>query len=327
MMQHLRWFAILLCLPMLSVLACPSPPVPEQDLKANSFYSDPSGSIVDEDKLERYKADAAPVDNFLRKVTQMASAFQSGDTAAGRCTMIWLTHWADGDALLGQAIGGSQAEFLRKWTLAGLSVAYLKVQTVATPAERRKIARWFPAIAEFGLAVFRDPRHKKNNHYYWVGLAVLGAGIAANDSKLIDAARHIYDKALDDIEDDGTLPLEMARAGRALHYHNYAMEPLVMMAEEAKLLGENWYTRKNRRLDLLANRIVAGLADPQWFAARTGKEQEVPQGNQLGWMLLYRKVATDPKKFDAWLPTGEVQDSRLGGSLTRLAEKGFPPQS
>ncbi|MBS1155352.1 MAG: Alginate lyase precursor [Proteobacteria bacterium] len=319
-----HWLAILLCLPMLQARACPTPPAAERDLKANSFYADSSGSIIDADKLARYKADAAPVDNFLRKVAQMASDYQAGDEAAGRCAMTWLVHWAENDALLGKAIGGSQAEFLRKWTLAGLAAAYLKVQPVATAAERQQITQWFPAMAEFGLAVFRDPRHKKNNHYYWVGLAVLGAGIAANDAKLIDTARGIYDKALADIGDDGTLPLEMARASRALHYHNYAMEPLVLMAEEARLLGEDWYARQDRRLDRLARRIVAGLDDPQWFATRTGKKQEIPHGNQLGWMLLYRKAAPESAIFDNRFPTGEVSDSRLGGSLSRLAEKGFP---
>lgn len=318
--------ALLLCVPVPSALACPTPPAAERDLKANSFYTDSSGSIIDADKLARYKADAAPIDTYLRKVAQMASDYQAGDEAAGRCAMTWLTNWAAGGALLGKALGGSQAEFLRKWTLAGLTAAYLKVQPVATAAQRQQIAQWFPAIAEFGLAVFRDPRHKKNNHYYWVGLAVLGAGIAANDAKLIDSARAIYDQALTDIEDDGTLPLEMARASRALHYHNYALQPLVLMAEEARLLGEDWYARRDQRLDLLARRIVAGLADPQAFASRTGKPQEMPHGNQLGWMLLYRKTAPEPSLFDRWLPKGDVSDSRLGGSLARLAEKGFPPR-
>ena len=323
-MFHRYRIFFLLYFPVMSAWACLAPPPVEHDLKAHSFYSDSHGSIIDQEKLARYKADAAPIDHYLSKVTDMASAYQAGDIAAGRCAMTWLTSWADGHALLGKAMGGSQAEFLRKWTLAGLSVAYLKIRPLATPAEQQKIAGWFSAIADFGLAYFQDPGHKKNNHYYWVGLAVLGAGIAAKDTRLIDAARTIYDKALADIQDDGTLLLEMARASRALHYHNYAIQPLVMMAEEARLIGEDWYARDNHRLELLAQRIVAGLAHPDWFAQHAGKAQEIPQGSQLGWMLLYHQASTHPTLFDPWIPQGKIHDSRLGGRLDILAQTGFP---
>lgn len=325
-MRHLRHFAFGLCIPVASALACPAPPPAEHDLKAHSFYSDNRGSIIDQEKWTRYKADAAPIDTFLRKVTEMASAYQSGDIAAGRCAMTWLTSWADDHALLGKAIGGSQAEYLRKWTLAGLSIAYLKAHPVASPAQQQKIAGWFSALADYGRVFFQDPRHKKNNHYYWAGLAVLGASITAKDSRLIDTARTIYDKALADIQDDGTLPLEMARASRALHYHNYAMVPLVMMAEEARLLDEDWYSRGDHKLERLAQRIVSGLAHPDWFAERTGQRQEIPQGNQLSWMLLYRQASPTPHQFEAWIPQGHMNDSRLGGRLDILAKTGFPPR-
>jgi poly(beta-D-mannuronate) lyase len=161
--------------------------------------------------------------------------------------------------------GDTQAQYERKWLLAGLSLAYLKVRDLATQEQAHRIAIWMQDIADESLALFDSPKHKRNNHYYWVGLAVMGTAVATDSHVHLDMARAVFDKALGDIADDGTLPMEMDRAGMALHYHNFALAPLVFMAELARLRGEDWYARDNGRLSLLVKRVNAGLSDPLWF--------------------------------------------------------------
>jgi poly(beta-D-mannuronate) lyase len=152
----------------------------------------------------------------------------------------------------------------------------------------------------------------------------MATGMATGETKYINAASRIYDAALNDIGDDGSLPLELNRAGRALSYHNYALAPLVMMAQLAYLNHDNWYQRRNARLEKLAQRVLSGIADPSWFAEKTGTRQEIPKGSILGWIAFYRKA--DP----ALIPLSEplmaqapFRNPQLGGNLSLLADKSF----
>ena len=60
------------------------------------------------------------------------------------------------------------------------------------------------------------------------------------------------------------------RGQRALHYHLFALEPLVTMAELASANGDDLYAYSNSRLHLLVARTVAGLADNQFFVDKAG---------------------------------------------------------
>jgi poly(beta-D-mannuronate) lyase len=44
----------------------------------------------------------------------------------------------------------------------------------------------------------------------------------------IDAYKH----GVHDIQDDGTVPMESNRGQMALHYHLYALAPLIMLADQ-----------------------------------------------------------------------------------------------
>jgi len=63
-----------------------------------------------------------------------------------------------------------------------------------------------------------------------------------------------YKDGIDEIAADGTLPLEMGRGQRALHYHLFALAPLVTMAELAAANGEDRCRHRCRRLRLQCSR-------------------------------------------------------------------------
>ena len=74
-----------------------------------------------------------------------------------------------------------------------------------------------------------------NNHRYWAGLAVCAAGITRNDTREFHFGMDALNAGVDEIGPTGALPRELERAAMALHYHLYALAPLIMLAELAKL--------------------------------------------------------------------------------------------
>jgi len=307
----------------LACAACPAPPTAIPDIEANSFYVDEHHSVIDKELEKKYHDNITPLEDYLRNVAAMADKrLEKNDADSGHCAVSWLAAWALGGALQGRMINGrgdTQAQFERKWLLAGLSLAYLKVRDLATPEQAQHIAIWMQDIADQSLAVFDSPKHKRNNHYYWVGLAVMGTAVATDSATHLDKARAVFDKALGDIADDGTLPMEMDRAGMALHYHNYALAPLVFMAELARLRGEDWYARSNGRLGLLVDRVNTGLGNPDWFQQRTGAAQKMPGDSVRCWTLIYRPGATRAAPLAALAPAGACRYNHFGGSVKLLA--------
>ncbi|HSD36661.1 MAG TPA: alginate lyase family protein [Rhodocyclaceae bacterium] len=299
------------------------PPTPIRDIEANSFYTDEHHSVIDKALEKKYHDNIAPLEDYLRSVAAMADKrLEHSDEESGRCAVNWIDAWARGEALQGRMLnarGDTQAQFERKWLLAGLSLAYLKVRDLATPGQVQHIAVWMQDIADRSQALFDSPKHKHNNHYYWVGLAVMGTAVATDSQAHLDKALAIFDKALGDIADDGTLPMEMDRAGLALHYHNYALAPLVFIAELARVRGEDWYARRNGRLALLVARVNEGLGDPAWFQQRTGVAQKTPGETARCWALIYRPDAKQAAPLAGLAPTGACRYNHFGGSVKQLA--------
>jgi poly(beta-D-mannuronate) lyase len=306
---------LLVLLPLVARAACSAPPAAIRDIEANSFYTDEHHSVIDKALEQRYHDNIKPLEDYLRQVAKLADQrLDKQDDEAGRCAVSWLDAWATGGAMQGKMINGrgdTQAQFERKWLLAGLSLAYLKVRELATPEQAQHIAAWMQDIADQSLSLFDSPKHKRNNHYYWVGLAVMGTAVATDSAAHLAKARAVFDKALGDISDDGTLPMEMDRAGMALHYHNFALAPLVLMAELAKLKGEDWYARRDNRLSLLIARTASGIQDPAWFQQRTGVKQKPVDGAVKCWALL-----TGPREL---APAGACRYNHFGGSVVSLA--------
>ena len=86
-----------------------------------------------------------------------------------------------------------------------------------------------------------------------------------------------YDNGVDQIQPNGALPLEMARGGRALHYHLYALAPLVLLAEFGEVNHLDLYAHANGAIHRLVDFSVAGLQDPTPFVKATGVQQELPK--------------------------------------------------
>lgn len=281
---------------------CPAVPPPVTDITIERYYEDGAGSVLEPTRLEAHKAQVAPLVEFVGFLTKQADRAWSQrsspqDTIA--CALSWLRGWAEGGAYLGR-MSSKQAEAQRRWDLAGTALAFLKLRKWASAQDRALIEAWLVKWADAARAAFDDPGVKRNNHWYWLGLAQLAVAQAAGDEERWKSAKGIFQDALDSIAPDGTLALEMARQGRALHYHVFALEPLIVMAEIAAARGEDWYQLKDGALHRLVKATADGLADPAIFDKLAGVPQQRPVKNGYGWSYLYRErfFARMPRKID-----------------------------
>ncbi|MGJ4748983.1 alginate lyase family protein, partial [Leptospira sp. SA-E8] len=120
----------------------------------------------------------------------------------------------------------------------------------------------------------RPGEGKLNNHYYWAGASVMAVALASDDQPLRELAWRTYRAGIDEIRADGSLPREMTRRQQALHYHNFSLTPLLMMAELARLSGEDWYAYRPERLPQLVELILHALEDPVFARTFFGVEQD-----------------------------------------------------
>lgn len=296
---------------------CLAAPPPVRDLSLQRFYEDSVGSIIEPTRMEEHKAETAPLVEFLGYVTKEADkAYQqrSSPQATAACGLSWLRAWAEGGAYLGK-METKQAESQRKWDLAGASLAYLKLKPWATKEDRAAIEPWLIKLADAARANFDDSTIKRNNHWYWLGLGLAAVGIATNSDAHWQMAKGIMADAAHDVTADGTLPLEMAREGRALYYHAFATMPLVTLAELGAAKGEDWYALNDGALHRLVAKTIAGFADPAIFDQLAGVTQQRPVKTGAGWLALYRDRFPDKVKN---LPEQAQKHRWLGGDVLVL---------
>lgn len=285
-----------------TALACNAPPPPVHDIDANRYYVDARSSIVDPALKARNEAAVKPVNDYLGTIAHAASAWQAGsDPDGARCALMWLQDWAGHDALLG-TMTTRQSYYTRKWTLGGLALSYARVRPAATPSQRDAIDAWLHRLADVTIEHAEQHKGVRNNHYYWEGLAVTAVGGVTFDARYLDWGRKVFRHAMGQIQPDGSLPLEVARAGKALSYHLYSAAPLVMMASILEL--------DDPALERLLRFSVQSVTDPVALERLAGAPQEMPP-RVPGWVAIHERrsghrIAPQAPPPDNW-------DARMGG--------------
>lgn len=270
---------------------CVPVPPPVTDIALERYYEDNAGSIVDPSRLDEHKAKTEPLAQFVGLVTWFADRGhmqRSSPSLTFVCALNWIRGWADGGAYLGK-MDGKQAEAQRKWDLAGIALAYLKLKRHASESDRKIIEPWLIKVADAARGHFDDASIKRNNHWYWLGLALGAVAIAADSDRHWQQAKAIMGDGARDVTGDGTLPLELAREGRALHYHAFALMPLVTLAELGASRGEDWYALNDGALHRLVAKTADGLNDPAIFDKLAGVAQQRPVNSGAGWVELYNQ--------------------------------------
>ena len=279
--------------------SCDVPPALPKDIVAYDFYSDAQHSVIDPTRYAAYNAAAKRFDDVMHAAESAADNFQStGSRAAAECVLRILVLNAQAGAMTGDR-ASNQSYYVQNWTLGALAVTWLKVRGAepGSAEDRKLVTGWLQQLAGQVHDYFAE-RHAKpttdaqNNHFYWAGFAVMSAAVAANDRTLFDWGVSTYDDGVGRIQPDGTLPLEMARGQRALHYHLFALAPLVTMAEFGAANSIDLYGRNHSALSLLIYRTMGGLEDNKYFTAKAGAVQDTPEkgkitSNDVVWLTPY----------------------------------------
>jgi poly(beta-D-mannuronate) lyase len=263
--------------------SCPALTVLPKDIVASDFYSDAKHSVIDPKRQAAYQETQKPFHELTNEIEKAADRFQAnGSRAAAACVLQLLDAEAAGDAMTG-SMSSNQAYYVQNWTLGGVAVSWLKVRSAepGTPEQRKAAIAWLTSVAMQTRTYFAARNQKgtsdgTNNHYYWAGFAVMASGISANDRILYDFGVLTYMEAMKRVTPDGTLPLEMDRGQRALHYHLFAIAPLVMIAEFGAANGQDLYAANNAAMHRLISRTVAGLIDNSFFTQKAGVPQDTP---------------------------------------------------
>jgi poly(beta-D-mannuronate) lyase len=299
--------------------ACPTPAVPIVDLDLPSYYSDAARSVIDLERSRLTAERAKPVRLFLAQMASVADRAHAGDEAAAGCALDRMAHWAGAGALTGEMT--QQGVYEMTWTTAGLALAYLKLRNVPglDAAKQKTVEAWLGRLAAKIRPPFDRPNRidSRNNHAYWAGLAVAAVGVATDKEPLLEWGVERYRVGLNEIAEDGTLPLELARRGRALHYHLFALSPLVLMAELGAANGLDLYEEYDGALHRLVRRAVEAIDDRKGFSALAGANQ-VPlrlAGDEAAWLAPYsvRFDDADVRRLAAAART--IRAPRLGGDL------------
>ncbi len=304
--------------------SCPALPRLPHDFATNSYYIDAHHSVIDPVLKKSYQDSVAPIEGFSRAVVKAADAYRTkGSRSAAECVATLLAGAAEQKALTGD-MGGHQASYVQGWNLGTWAVAWLKVRGsgVASPEQAAKIPPWLKKLAEENRGYYEKKRRQNgpndadNNHLYWAGFAISAAAIASDDRRLFEWGMDAYRHGARDIRENGTLPMEMARGQMALHYHLYALAPLVLLAELGEANGVDLYAERDYAIRRLVARSISGLEDPTFFQRRTGVPQvTTPRVDawEIGWAQPWLRRFPDPAIAALLSKASSLSDTTSGG--------------
>jgi poly(beta-D-mannuronate) lyase len=145
--------------------------------------------------------------------------------------------------------------------------------------------------------------------------------MATGDDKMFGWAMERAKFGIDQIQPDGTLPLELARGQKAYLYHLFAAMPLFMLANAGEKNGVDLFAENDQGLKRLANLNLDSLNDQSYFEKLTGKKQDmsrVATPSDMGWLEIYARHYNDPRAAAALDKLRPVKHSRMGGNITLL---------
>jgi poly(beta-D-mannuronate) lyase len=303
---------------------CPEPVHLSADLTTDGFYSDSKSSIIDPEKWKAYVESSGPYKKLGEQSVAAADAYRAtGSRAAAQCVLKLLDQ-AAADGVFTGKMSSRQAYYVQGWVIGALGIAYLKVRDsgLVKVEEAPTLTKWMKAVARQTMDYYDAARAKpggelQNNHLYWAGVEVGAIAIAANDPSMFDWAIATYRNGIQQITPEGTLPLEMRRGQRALHYHLYAIAPLVYLAEFGEDNGIHLFAERDYAIKRLVNLSIAGLQGSGYFDKESGVKQDTPDGppsaEAISWAKIYVKHFPDPAISTLLIQATGLSYMYLGG--------------
>ncbi|UZE96304.1 mannuronate-specific alginate lyase [Alkalimarinus alittae] len=311
---------------------CEMPPTPYTGpLQFTSKYegSDSSRDELSADAESRYQEATSDITHLEKSSVQLAEDYLQGKPgiASRHCLISWLETWAQAGALLSDDHNHT-GKSVRKWALGTVASSYFLVKAPENAPEieakkRKTIEDWLAQVAQKVVIDWSNrPESKRNNHDYWAAWSVMITSVVLNRQDLFDWANNGLSEGLAQVDSEGFLPNELKRSTRALSYHNYAIQPLVMLSAFSEANHNELKTSERLALIKLVTLTVKSLANPAPFEQKTG-EAQVTDGlltsYALSWMEPYVKYFPESELFSPYFEAlRPMKTTRLGGNLTRI---------
>ena len=334
-MKRLLQSAVLVCavwpaLPVhASLFVCPDLADPVIRLDYGSRYdgTDESRSSFDSASNAEVNAQLKPVDDFVTAMTLAANtALLTEDVAPADCVKAGLLAWAEAGAL--EQMASVNANLSVPSRLAGLAFAWDQVKPmVRANTDSTLIETWLAGLARASMTFFdtdAPPKSQENNLRAWAALAVTRVGLTLDDQEMIEWADASIRLVICNADADGSLPLEMARKGLALHYQMHALTALIPAAVLLEREGRAVFDACDGNLHRAVRFAMLAFADPTTVTRLAKSEQsyfdgsDKLQGFELAWAVPYLATFPDPELAKFIAPYGALANSKIGGLQSLL---------
>lgn len=274
-----------------------------------------------------------PYNDFERRVTTgMNQWLVTGSKEEANCAQQQIDQWAQAGALLDyDPKESSQAWYQVEWTLSSIAISesVLVNESSLDPAIIKRDIAWMNKVAHRTVE-FDKGRTQKNNHHYWRGLAAVAVGVLSSDDDLFTWGIGAYKGAIDELDQRGALPQEMARHERAIHYQSFALQPLAPLAsfaERQQVQLFQYRSTTGKTMTDAVNFLGEAVADPEIIKAYTPDAQLVDDlgSDFFAFAEFYSHYVSAP-----WPPAivkgleRPTFATRIGGSTTVIA--GYVPK-
>ena len=263
--------------PSASALGCPAILVIPSAMRIQTRYLsaalDPTRSRLDSAMVASQQVVRADIAVPVRRINLLADRYRTTPSKENaRCLMSHLNAQARGRAMLDSVTDADM--FYREWMVGSLAISYFKAKSALDRrADSVGFLAWLRLSAE-SVQTFNQKRMDRgiiDNHRFWGGLAVLASGLALGDQPMIEFGRRVRRIGLLQVRADGTMPSELTRGAKSLHYHLFAAAPLIT---SAVINGRPVTDAERSALTRLAGRIVEDTHNPDSIIAqRTGVTQ------------------------------------------------------
>ncbi|MDY1035743.1 mannuronate-specific alginate lyase [Lelliottia sp. CFBP8978] len=217
--------------------------------------SDSARATLNPEAEKAFRAQTQAITDFEHGISEMVWRYkQSGDVNTRNCILAGFNRWASAGALTSKETNHT-GRAMRKWALATLATSWLELEL--TPQDSPQGARWISQLADRVVTDWDGlPLTKTNNHSYWAAWSVMAAAVATDRRDLFDWSLKEYRIAARQIDENGILPNEQKRGPRAVAYHHYALEPLVMIASFARANQRDIVQENHGALPRLAQYVL-----------------------------------------------------------------------
>lgn len=297
-------------------------PIIRLDYGSRYTSTDKSRSSYDNASNAEVNAQLKPVDDFITLMIRAANAaLLTSDIVPAQCVKAGLLVWAKAGAL--QQLDSLNANLSMPSRVAGLGFAWDQVKPILEPdADSAVIEAWLGGMARTSMAFFdtdAPPKSQKNNLRAWAALGVARVGLTLGDQQMIDWADASLRLVICTADPDGSLPLEMARKGLALHYQMHALTALVPAAVLMQQEGYDIFAACDGSLHRSIRFTWMAFDDPSEVTRLAQSEQSYFDGSdklqafEVAWAAPYLATFPDPDLAQFIAPYGVLANSKIGG--------------